>query len=249
MYEIRQEQMNTFIRENGVVTMKALKHRFAEVSLMTIYRDLDVLASAGFITKIRGGARSIRHQRESTFEARTSENQIGKTQMAKKAVALIKGQASIFLDSGTSSLALAKILPPTPTAVITTGPNIAVTLASIQGPVTTMCPGNFDKENLTVSGYSTLQFLETINIDFAFIGVSGYGKDEGFTCGKESEMMVKRQVINRAQKVAAFCDRTKFRRLMPYTFARLKDVDYVITDEVPPEAFRNTAEAAGVTIL
>jgi len=249
MYEIRQEQMNAFIQEREVVTMKELQHRFAQVSLMTIHRDLDALAAAGLVTKIRGGARSVRHHGDLTFAVRSGENQTGKAQMAKKAAELVGGQASIFLDSGTSCLALARILPPTPTMAITTGPNIALALASTQGPAVTMCPGALNKENLTVSGHSTLQFLETINIDFAFLGVSGYGREAGFTCGKESEMMVKRQVIKRARQTAVFCDGAKFHRLMPFTFAMLEDIDYVITDQPPNAAFCEMAQGAGVTIL
>lgn len=249
MYEIRQEQMNQFIQEQEIVTMKQLQSRFPEVSLMTIHRDLDALAAAGLISKVRGGARNIRHQRDLTFEVRSGENQAGKAQMAKKAVALVAGQTSVFLDAGTSCLALARILPPTPGMAITTGPNIAVALAGIQGPAVTICPGTLNKENLAISGHSTLQFLETINIDFAFIGVSGYGRSAGFTCGKESEMMVKRQIVSRARKTAVFCDVVKFHRLMPFTFATLEDIDYVITDKPPMDEFIEAAESAGVTIL
>ena len=249
MYEIRQEQMKQFIHAREVVTMKELQQRFSDVSLMTIHRDLDALAAAGFAVKVRGGARSARHDGEQTFEVRAGENQPGKTRVAKKAIELMKGQSSIFLDSGTSCLALARIVPTTAAMVVTTGPNVAMALAAISGPTVTMCPGSLNKENLTVSGHSTLQFLETINIDFAFIGVSGYGRDAGFTCGKENEMMVKRLVISRARKTAVLCDQTKFRRLMPYTFATLDDIDYVITDGTPPEEFTEAAKSAGVTVL
>lgn len=249
MHEIRQEKMNHIIQQREVVTMKELQMAFPEISLMTIHRDLDLLAAAGFITKMRGGARSVRHKRDLAFEIREQENVPGKAQMAEKAAALIQGEACIFLDSGTTSLALAQRLPDVSMTVITTDPNIAITLAQAQKPAVTMCPGDLNKETLTVSGYSTLQFLETINIDLAFIGVSGYGKAEGFTCGKENEMMVKRQVISRARRTAALCDQTKFLRLMPFTFATLEDVDYVISDASPPEEFLQAAEMAGTLVL
>jgi len=249
MYEIRQEKINRFIQEQEVVTIKELQASFPDVSLMTIHRDLDVLQAAGLITKVRGGARSIRYGDDLAFEVRAKENLSGKAQVAEKAAKLISGESCIFLDSGTACLALARRLPNTPMTVVTTGPNIALTLAHIAGPAVSMCPGTLNKENLTVSGYSTLQFLETINIDLAFIGVSGYGKNEGFTCGKESEMMVKRQVILRARKTVVLCDQTKFHRLMPFTFAKLDEIDVVVSDGAPPEEFIQAAEAAGVMIL
>lgn len=249
MYEIRQEQMNMYIQEHEAVTIKELQGHFNQVSLMTIHRDLDALAEAGFVTKVRGGAKSIHHQRDLTFTTRAAENRPGKTRIAQKAVALINEQGSIFIDCGTTCLALANILPPTPAVVTTTGLNVAIALANLQGPEIVVCPGQFHKENITVSGPSTLQFLETINIDLAFIGVSGYAPGEGFTCGDEAEMHAKRSIIRRARKTALLCDQTKFRRLMPYTFATLSDVDYVVTDKPPSEEFQAAAKAAGVTII
>ena len=249
MHEIRQEKMNDFIQEREVVTIRELQALFPQVSLMTIHRDLDALTTAGFITKIRGGARSVRHRRDLSFEVREWENLKGKARVAEKAAALVRSESCIFIDSGTTSLALARLLPDSPMTVVTTGPNIALALCHVPGPSVTLCPGGLNKDNLTVSGHSTLQFLETINIDLAFLGVSGYGREAGFTCGKESEMMVKRKVIQRARRRAVLCDGTKFQRLMPFTFAHLPEVDYVIGDGTLPEDFIQEAEAAGVKVL
>lgn len=249
MQGIRQERINRLIQEQEVVTIKELQAHFPDVSLMTIHRDLDVLQTAGLITKVRGGARSIRHGDDLAFEIRAKENLPSKAHMAEKAAKLIAGESCIFVDSGTTCLTLARLLSNTSMTVITTGPNIALTLAHVAGPAVTMCPGSLNKENLTVSGYSTLQFLETVNIDLAFIGVSGYGKAEGFTCGKESEMMVKRQVIAQARKTVVLCDQVKFHRLMPFTFAKLEDIDIIVSDGTPPEDFLQAAADAGTVVL
>ena len=249
MHEIRQEKMNSFIQEQEVASIKQLQALFPEISLMTIHRDLDVLAQAGFITKVRGGARSVQHTRDLAFGVRAKENLTGKAQVAEKAAKLVGEASCIFLDSGTTCLALAYLLPDAPINVITTGPNIATALAHVAGPAVTMCPGHLNKENLTVSGHSTLHFLETLNIDLAFIGVSGYGKDEGFTCGKENEMVVKRQIIKQARKIVVLCDQTKFHRRMPFTFAKLEDIDVVVSDTILPEDFLQMAQAAGTVVL
>jgi len=249
MYEMRQEKMSRFIRQHEMVTIKQLQELFPQVSLMTIHRDLDALAAAGLVTKVRGGARASRHDREPAFNAREKENQGGKTLVAVKAATLIQHKSCVFLDSGTTSLMLAGVLPDLPLSVVTTGPNIALALARNPVPEVTLCPGNLNKENLTVSGHSTLQFLEGINIDIAFIGASGYDNTAGFTCGKESEMLVKRQVIRQARTTAVLCDQTKFQRFMPYTFARLGDIKYVISDITPPDDFLAGAQKSGTSVL
>jgi len=85
MHEIRQEKMNRFIQEREVVTIKELHASFPEVSLMTIHRDLDVLKAGGFITKVRGGARSIRCGDELVLEIRGKKNQDCNKQNVEKA--------------------------------------------------------------------------------------------------------------------------------------------------------------------
>ena len=90
---------------------------------------------------------------------------------------------------------------------------------------------------------------EKVNIDLAFIGVSGCSVDAGFTCGTESDMLVKNLVIRKARTSVIMCDQSKLSRLMPYTFARLEDVDYVVSDGLFPSSFVQAAQAAGVTLL
>ena len=69
-----------------------------------------------------------------------------------------------------------------------------------------MCGGTLNRFNQAVSGQSTLQMLEQINIATAFLGVSGYTDEGGFTCGKEDEMLVKRLMIQKAGKKVILMD-------------------------------------------
>jgi DeoR/GlpR family transcriptional regulator of sugar metabolism len=91
--------------------------------------------------------------------------------------------------------------------------------------------------------------LENINIDMAFIGVSGCSAEAGFTCGTEADMLVKRMMIRKARTSVVMCSQEKFKSLMPYTFATLPDVDYLITDNHLPEGFAQAAKDAAVRVL
>ena len=102
---------------------------------------------------------------------------------------------------------------------------------------------------MALSGQNTLDMLDKINIDLALIGVSGCNADSGFTCGTESDMVVKRKVIQKARTSVVVCDQAKFSRLMPYTFASLDEVDYLISDSALPEAIDAAAQQSGVKIL
>ena len=249
MYNIRQEQMREYIEDKNVVTIKELQALFPNVSLMTIHRDLDALEQVGAVVKFRGGAKSVRLAGDPDFNVRMRENNAGKTAIARKALELIQPHTSIFLDASTTNLALAKILPDINLNIITTGPSIALELCRLHNPVVTLCCGTINRKNLAISGQNTVEMLEKINIDMAFIGVSGCSVEAGFTCGMEGDMLVKKLVIGKARTSVAMCGQEKFSCLMPHTYAQLGDMDYLITDGTVPEGFAKAAKEAGVQIL
>lgn len=249
MNRLRQTKIKEFIELRNVVTIRELQALLPEVSLMTIHRDLDALEAAGTVVKFRGGARSVRYAGDPEFNVRMRENNAGKLLMARKAMELIQPHSSIFLDASTTNLALARNLPDINLNVFTTGPGIALELCRLHNPVVTMCCGRINRKNMAVSGQNTLEMLEKINIDLAFIGVSGCSVEAGFTCGTESDMLVKRLVIQKARTSVVMCSQEKLRCLMPYTFANLSDVDYLISDGSLPETFRQAAADAGITVI
>ena len=249
MYSIRQEQMRIYIEDKNVVTIKELQALFPEVSLMTIHRDLDALMEAGAVVKFRGGAKSVRHSGDPEFNVRIGENNSGKLTIAQKAMELLQPHSSVFLDASTTNLMLARSLPDINLNIFTTGPSIALELCRLHNPVVTLCCGTINRKNLALSGQNTLEMLDKINIDVAFIGVSGCSVEAGFTCGTESDMLVKRKVIQKARTSVVMCTREKLKCLMPYTFATFSDVDYLISDEPLPEAFQAAALHTGLKML
>lgn len=249
MYSIRQEQIREYIEQKNVVTIKELQALFPNVSLMTIHRDLDALERSGYAVKFRGGAKSVRLTGDPEFNVRMRENNTGKSAMAAKAMELIQPHSAVFLDASTTNLAIAKSLPDINVNIFTTGPSIALELCRLHNPVVTLCCGTINRKNLAVSGQNTLQMLDSVNIDLAFIGVSGCSVEAGFTCGTEADMLVKRKVIQKARTSVVMCGHEKFSCLMPYTFAALSEVDYLISDAPVPEAVAQAAQQAGVTLL
>ena len=249
MNGIRQQNICDYIELKQIVTIKELQKLYPDVSLMTIHRDLDALAQSGAIVKIRGGARAVRHTGDPGFEVRLQENNAGKMAMAQKALSLVQPGSTIFLDASTTNLVLARVLPDLNLNIFTTGPNIAIELCKLHNPNITLCCGTLNRKTMSLSGQNTLEMLEKINIDLAFIGVSGCSAEAGFTCGTEGDMAVKSMVLRKARTKVIMCDREKFSRLMPYTFARLADVDYLVSDDDIPETIVADEKTNNVAIL
>ena len=249
MNGIRQEQIQSYIEKNNVVTIKEIHALFPEVSLMTSHRDLDALEQCGLIVKVRGGARAVHHSGDLGFDVRLRENIQGKRLIAQKALNLLQPGSTVFMDASTTNLFLARSLPDIDLNIFTTGPNIAIELCHLHNVNITLCCGRLNRKNMALSGQNTLDMLDQINIDVALIGVSGCSADAGFTCGTEGDMMVKRKVIQKARTTVIMCDHTKLSRLMPYTFAGFSDVDCLVSDVALPDAIARSAEAAGTKIL
>lgn len=246
---LRQEKIKAYVESKSVASIKEIQALFPEVSLMTIHRDLTALEQQGVITKLRGMVKFARYKDDVDFQVRMGENNPGKLSMVKKAITLVQPHSSVFLDAGTSNLFLAKNLPDVSLNVVTTSPGIALELCHLHNPSVTVCCGTMNRRNMSVSGLNTLEMLEKINIDIAFVGVSGYSASAGFTCGTEADMLIKRLVLKKARVRVLMCGTEKLERLMPYTFGSIEDADYIITDGAMPEEFRAAAEAAGVTVL
>ena len=186
---------------------------------------------------------------EGKLETRMQSNVIEKREIASKALQLIYTDSTVFLDAGTSCMSLAQMLPDIDINIFTTAPNIAVELSKLVNPTIHMCGGTLNRSNQAVSGASTLAMLENINIALAFIGVSGYTADGGFTCGKEDEMQVKRLIMKKAARKVILMDSTKYGKIFPYKFGNMEDIDYVISDGQLPEEFLDKAKNAEVIVL
>lgn len=249
MNTFRQSIIREYIEKNHVVSIRQLQELIPNVSLMTLHRDLDALEQIGAVIKVRGGARAVRHSSDIGFDVRLQENNAGKSCIAHKAMRMIQQGSSVFLDASTTNLILARSFPDIPLNVITTGPNIAIELCKLPNVNVTVCCGTMNRKNVALYGQNTLDMLAGINIDTAFIGVSGCSAEAGFTCGTEGDMVVKRLVIRKARTSIVMCDHTKFSRLMPYTFANFNDVDYLISDGCVPEQIQHAAQSAGVRLL
>ncbi len=249
MNRLRQDTIRALVENKNIVTIKEIKELFPDVSLMTIHRDLDALEKEGVLSKYRGGVKSIRHPDDVDFTVRLKENNSGKLIMAKKAISLIKPHTSVFLDAGTSNLFMARNLSDINLNIFTTAPSIALELCRLHNPAITLCGGSLNRNTLAVSGRNTIDLLSGINVDMAFIGVSGCSIDAGFTCGSEADSLTKSFVIKKARTSVIMCDSEKLKRLMPYTFASMEDIDYIISDrELAPE-YKEHAKRAGVVIL
>lgn len=252
MNEYRHNIIKQYINEKGDIQFKELEVLLPEVSSMTIRRDLTFLEKEGEISRTWGGARAIRRLNqngEGIFSLRATENIQAKTIIAQKALDFIESGRSVFIDSGTTTLYLSRMIPDQYFSVLTTAPNIALEIIKNSNPSVTLVGGQLSRNNLSLSGANSINFIKDFNIDVAFMAASGFSQKNGFTIGNFDECELKKAVIKKAGKVILLIDGSKIDKNMPYTFATMKDIDILICDIKPNEMIKKMADKHKVKVL
>jgi len=253
MMNERRSQMKDYITEKLTVRVEELAQKFPGVSIMTIRRDLAALEEDGAIIRVRGGAR-VNGQplgmAEDLYSRREISDIDAKNLICSKALAFLEEKRSIFFDSGTTVMTLARQMPDKNLTLFTSAPNIALNIIlNTQEPQVTMLGGSISRNTLSGSGRLPLEYLKTINIDIAFMATSGFSLNNGFTSGNPYEGEIKTEVIRKAHRVIMLMNTSKIDRNMPYTFAQLKDIDVLICEKAPNDEIVRAAAEFGVTIL
>ena len=223
-----------YIQARGEVSTDQLFAQFPAFTPKTIRRDLTHWERAGAILRSHGKARVNRqylYQLEAQYSKREGENAQIKNELARAGIARLGGHNSLFIDAGTTMMALARQLPDRNFTVLTAAPNIALTIVGNNPQCTVlMTGGNLNPKTLACAGYNSGDFIKQINIDIAFMASSGFSIANGFMVGEYFESDLKRAVIEKAEKVIVLTDSSKIGVRMPFTFARPSDVDLLICD-------------------
>lgn len=248
----RRQKILELLRQKGVLSLKELEKIFTEVSSMTLRRDLEYFETAGEAVRIRGGIRYIKSLpgagREDLYEQRLAQNQEAKNRIARIASDYISAGRSIFLDSGTTLMALAKSLPDIHLSILTSAPNIALEISKRYAPTVNLIGGLVNRETLSVSGMQSMDFVEHLNFDLAVMAPSAFTVDTGFTCGNYSECELKKRIIKKAKQTVMLVDSSKIGHTMPFTFARLEEIDVLVTEQEPSEELLTAAQSKDVTV-
>lgn len=251
---LRREDILRRIRSQGRVTITELAELHS-TSKMTAHRDLEQLAREGLVERIRGGARALAPVRAqagapTSWEQRIAQAADAKASIAAHTATLVSPGSTIFLDASSTAFAVAVALmrrPPSGLTVVTTSPMISSQIHADTIHVV-MCPGELDQQMRAVGGGWTVDFLERLNFEAAFISGSGLALPSGLTTSRGTIADVLRAATRVAARTVALVDATKFGRSSLITIAALDQLDLVITDQSLPAAVAKEYRDAGITL-
>ena len=252
MQKKRRDQVREILLSKPFTSLAELEEKFPDVSSMTLRRDIEYFEDKGDVIKVRGGARAMHFitlTLEESYYQRSIENVSGKEKIAKVAVKYIETGRSMFFDSGSTVMQMLPYLPSGKLNISTADPNIALALVRNDKMTVNLTGGLLNKSNLSLSGKEALDFVRNTNIDVAFVSPSGFSVECGFTSGNYNESLLKKAIVQKARIVVMLVQSKKLEKSMPHTFAELKNVDVLITDEDPGQDVKKACVQNSVRLI
>jgi DeoR family glycerol-3-phosphate regulon repressor len=231
----RQQEIAQALRESGRVEVAALAAHY-DVSEDTIRRDLRLLAAHGLVQKTHGGAVAL-HATVIPAAERAGVRAEVKRAIARAAVAHVRPHQTLFIDGGTTTLALAQLLraadAPRPLTVVTTAIDVASALLDEREVRLVLAGGAWMPESRIFEGAQALATLHAHRADIAFLGACALHRRVGLTANEAGDAALKRAMIDGAAQRFVLTDASKLDAVAPHAVCALTEVDRVICDAAP----------------
>ena len=240
----RRQQIARRLARGQAVVSTALAQEFG-VSEDAIRRDLRALAQEGVCHRVYGGALPL--SRASTpIEVRSGEEAARKRALARAAVGLIAKGQTIFLDTGSTVLQLAELLPrdsglrvvtnslPAAAALMT---RVDLSLIVIGGRVNPVVGGCVDARALAELG--------RFRFDLCFLGACALSVQTGLAGFDMDDVDVKRRLLEVSAATALMMTNAKLGTSAPFAICSISDVAHIVLEHDAPSEIVSVLRTKG----
>lgn len=199
------------------------------VSQMTIRRDLHKLAETGQVIRIPGGARiEYWHGAERSFLERLENMSAAKRSIGAAAAALIADGESVVLDSGTTTLYVARELRTRRNVIVFTF-SLAVLeeLISAEGIRLELTGGVYRPSSHDLIGHAVTQSLSAIYAGTVIFGAATISFTHGVMV---HDLDTPRELLRAGKRKVLVIDSSKIGTEATYRLCGIGDCDLVVTD-------------------
>ncbi len=246
----RRNEIVELVNATGKARVEDLASRF-NVSSVTIRSDLSFLEKNGYIVRSHGTA--IPNSgliAELSVHEKRRHNAEGKAILGEAAAKLIEDGDTVILDSGTTTLEIARGLSNMESVVVmTNGLDVAMELSSKTGIEVLMTGGVLRKNAMSFAGAQSEAGLKNHRFDKVFLGVDGFDLKAGITTYNEQEASLNRLMCELSDKVIAVADSSKFGKRSCHMIRDFNAIDTLITDSDIPEEYLKELRNQGVNVV
>ncbi len=220
-----------------------------DISEDAVRRDLRALAAEGKCRRVYGGALPL------VTPSRPISERIGKASERKMALARVAAGTVaagelLFLDCGSTNLAIAALLPgDRKLTVATNSIDIAaaimkrgdIPLILIGGLIDPVVGGSVDA--------SAVARLDELNIDRCFVGACAVSAETGMSVQEHSDALFKRKLMTRSAINIVLATSEKFEERAPHRIGSARDIDWLIVEDDLPSNTRQALAEIGYALL
>lgn len=249
--EERKQRIAELVVRRRKATVAELCREF-RVSGATIRNDLRDLQGTGVLVRTHGGAMV---QSKTGLEADSHQKEVchleAKRRIAEAAIELVDDGDTILLDTGTTTLELARLLHRRRNLTVVTNDLPVALLLEEHESLTVVVMGGVLRQRFhctLLSGAAWSGTLAGLTVDKAFLGVNCLSFDKGATTPDLRHAETKTLMARMAVSVILLCDRSKFGVTSFARFAALEDIDTLVTDRIEPKE-REALDRRGIAIV
>ncbi|VEF49388.1 DeoR family transcriptional regulator [Bacillus freudenreichii] len=228
----RKQQILKYVQETKAASIQDLSIYF-KVHEATIRRDLTELAKDKKIKRTHGGVVLNEEEvlSEPHFDLREGAFVEEKRRIGVKAASFIEEGDSIILDSGTTTKHIAEAIKNRKNITVVTNDIHIAALLRYSDLKVIVTGGVLYRENFILNGEVTNHTLANLNVSKAFIGTPALHPEKGLTHFDDTLVSAKTSMIRSSKEIFVVTDHSKIGKISLHTFAKMSEVDHVITDD------------------
>lgn len=250
MAQERRTQILQILRKAGRARVNELASHF-NISAVTIRNDLNDLAQRGLVQRSHGGAvLPDAIMRESPLQERLKAHAEEKRRIGAIAATMIHDNEIIILDSGTTTLEIARqIKKKKGLHIITNGINIAAELLDARECEVFIVGGTVRGESASINGRFAEEMFDQFSADKLFLSGAGCDLDFGVSGANLEETLVNRAMLRIAREIILVADASKFSRRSMSRIALFSEIDTVISDKSLSEDIQTKLRSSGCNLI
>lgn len=245
----RRELLLKHLRRDNVLSVQQITQIF-NVSHMTVRRDIAELERQGLVFSVPGGARiASQLQSEPSHQTKATVEQPQKQSMAAEAASLVRDGMTIYLDAGTTLLAMVPLLVHHQQLTVVTNDFTTVDQLTAAPHLDVIhTGGRVEPANQSSVGRLAANTLRQLALDVAFVSTSSWDLLRGVTTPSEPKVEVKQTAMECTGRSVLVAGASKFGTFGKYRVAPLNAFDTVITDETLTDAAAEGVRARGTEL-
>lgn len=229
--EERWREILRLLAEHGRIRVGHLAEQLA-VSEATVRRDLEAMQAQGMLQRTHGGAMLPRPTAfEISFDESQSRALAEKSAIGRRAAALVQEGESIIIESGSTTLEMARCLGSLQKlTVLTNSLAISKELAVNDGIDIIVLGGTLRRQSASLVGPWVSDMLRNVRVDKAFLGGNGISLEFGISAPNVFTAETRKAMITAARMRVALADHSKLGIETLYRVAPLDALDTLVTD-------------------